>query len=259
MADAPPTTPVLTPAQRQRIYLEEQLHLVSIPLSSPRRLLAIVGGPLALGLYWTFLFWEEVKARETYAILTILVSFIGMPLLTIGFLAALRTWYRARLGTEEATVRANELQEELDKNFFTNLVKINFKYIDKYYYQTQVQANKSFLLSAAAATVSLAVLIAGIIMAYRAANVGSAQQWAGITATIAGVLGQFISAVFFYLYNSTITKMSEYHQKLVLTQNLSLALRITEDLRGDEQMKARVRLIDYLATDINTFLTEIPT
>lgn len=207
MADAPPTTPVLTPEQRHRIYLEEQINLLSRPLSSPRRLLSAIIVPLLLGLYYAFLLREELKAGDTYAILIILGFFVGLPLLSIGSGAALRTWYRARLGSEQATVRANELQEELDKNFFTNLVKINFKYIDKYYYQTQVQANKSFLLSAAAATVSLGVLIAGIIMAYKAADVGSAQQWAGI----AGVLGQFISAVFFYLYNSTITKMSEYH------------------------------------------------
>src|SRR5262249_42250996 len=131
---------------------------------------------------------------------------------------------------------------------------INFKYIDKYYYQTQVQANKSFLLSAAAAVVSLGVVIAGIAMLYRA-DVGSAKQWAGVIATIAGVLGQFISAVFFYLYNTTIAKMSEYHQKLVLTQNLSLALKITEELQGDARVGAQLRLVDYLAADINAFLT----
>ena len=46
--------------------------------------------------------------------------------------------------------------------------------------------------------------------------------------TAAGILSEFIAAVFFYLYNKTIQKMREYHQKLVLTQNISLALKISD-------------------------------
>jgi len=78
---------------------------------------------------------------------------------------------------------------------------------------------------------------------------------AGYVATSAGVLGEFIASVFFYLYNRTILKMGEYHQKLVLIQNVSLALKISEELPAAEQVVARSKLIDYLSKDINTFLT----
>jgi hypothetical protein len=78
---------------------------------------------------------------------------------------------------------------------------------------------------------------------------------AGYVATAAGTLGEFIAAVFFYLYNRTITKMGEYHQKLVLTQNVSLALKISDELPSAEQTTARTKLIDYLSKDINVFLT----
>jgi hypothetical protein len=78
---------------------------------------------------------------------------------------------------------------------------------------------------------------------------------AGYVATASGTLGEFIAAVFFYLYNRTITKMGEYHQKLVLTQNVSLALKISEELPEAEQVASRTKLIDYLSKDINLFLT----
>jgi len=162
-----------------------------------------------------------------------------------------RSRLERQLATRITTQKAEELQEKLDENFFTNLVKINFKYIDQYYLQTQLQADKSFLLCAIAALISLLVIVAGIVMLF----VKQTGKEAGYVATAAGTLGEFIAAVFFYLYNRTITKMGEYHQKLVLTQNVSLALKISEELPSAEQVVARAKLIDYLSKDINLFLT----
>lgn len=98
------------------------------------------------------------------------------------------------------THAAKKLQDQLDDNFVTNLVKINFKYIDKYYLQTQVQAEKSFLLSAISAMIGFAIIVVGIVLMFfdRASS--------AYVATGAGTISQFISAVFFYLYNRTIMK-----------------------------------------------------
>jgi hypothetical protein len=60
------------------------------------------------------------------------------------------------LGTKE--------QAKAEPDFFARLVKINFTYIETYYRQTQVQADKSFRLSAVAALVSLGVTVGGILM-----------------------------------------------------------------------------------------------
>ena len=49
--------------------------------------------------------------------------------------------------------------------------------------------------------------------------------------------------------------MSEYHQKLVITQNISIALKITEDLQPEAKAKALELLIDRLTTDANKYLT----
>lgn len=71
----------------------------------------------------------------------------------------------------------------------------------------------------------------------------------------AGVLGEFIASIFFYLYNRTISEMSNYHQKLVLTQNISLALRIAEGLPAKAKKDAQLKLIESLSNDINRYLT----
>ncbi|MET0623542.1 MAG: hypothetical protein ABW250_11225 [Pyrinomonadaceae bacterium] len=161
-----------------------------------------------------------------------------------------RLWNRVILEKE-----INSLQEQLETgDFFTTLIRINFRYIDKYYLQTQVQADKSFYLSAAAAVVSLLLILAGVAMLFFASNDSNRVTAATVT-TAAGVLGEFIAAVFFYLYNRTVTEMSKYHQKLVLTQNISLALKMAEQLPDAVKPDAQIKLIECLSKDINMYLS----
>jgi hypothetical protein len=144
--------------------------------------------------------------------------------------------------------RKESLQEDLEQDFFNNLVKINFKYIDKYYLQTQIQADKAFTMSAIAAFVGFAVLVAGVVQMY----VGKVE--AAYVTTASGVVSEFIAAIFFYLYNRTILRMSEYHRKLVLTQNVGLALRITQDLPNEQRVASQSALVERLSADINNLL-----
>jgi hypothetical protein len=155
-----------------------------------------------------------------------------------------------RLQSQELVANVNSLQETISEDFFTKLVRINFNYIDKYYLQTQVQADRSFMLCVAAAAVSLLIIVIGIVLMY----IGYDVKPAYIT-TATGALGEIISAVFFYLYNRTILEMSDYHQKLVLTQNISLALKIADDLPAASQSDAKIELIKCLSKDINMYLT----
>jgi hypothetical protein len=160
-------------------------------------------------------------------------------------------WARSQPHPTKASATARSYKGNAKDRATTNLVKINFKYIDQYYLQTQLQADKSFSLCAIAAITSLLVILTGVSMLF----FRQTAKDAGYVATSAGVLGEFIASVFFYLYNRTILKMGEYHQKLVLIQNVSLALKISEELPAAEQVVARSKLIDYLSKDINTFLT----
>jgi hypothetical protein len=146
------------------------------------------------------------------------------------------------LGTEE-------LKDNIEENFFTKLVQINFKYLDQYYLQTQEQADKSFRLSSFASISGMLVIVCGICFMYF-----DKINPAYVT-TAAGLISEFIAAVFFYLYNKTILKMSQYHQKLVITQNISLALKITDEMQPEQKAKSFDILIDRLTIDVNKYLT----
>ena len=163
-----------------------------------------------------------------------------------------------RSKADESLAKAEKLQDDLgkkkeDTDFFTSLIDINFKYINAYYRQTQEHAEKSFGLSVFAAIVGLGTVIAGIALMY------FDKTTPGFVTTAAGVIAEFISAVMFYLYNRTVLKMGEYHHKLVLTQNIALALKVSDDLEGEAKTEAKKLLISALTQDINRFLSSTST
>jgi hypothetical protein len=214
----------------------------------------ILASCLGAGVYYTLIIGNSLRSYDTSILITKLVlgAFIGSFFYAY-LVGAFRFMLSNRLRRiDEALVKAGaiELQESIDQNFFTKLVQINFKYLDQYYLQTQEQADKSFRLSAFAAISGLVIIVTGVLMMYYGKT-----EPAYVT-TAAGVISEFIAAVFFYLYNRTILKMSQYHQKLVLTQNISLALKITDEMEKDQKGKALELLIDRLTTDVNKYLTD---
>jgi len=203
---------------------------------------------------------------------------IGIAILIGGFSAffygslfyfpilAIRRWTsKAEERVERLAKSSEDLQGALEQDFVTTLVKINFKFIDQYYLQTRIQADKSFIVTVAAAAVSLMLIFIGIGLMYfgglsatpatAGATVLSAGGAAATLSAAAGILGQFISAVFFYLYNQTVAKMADYHRKLVFTQNIGLALKISDDLPTEQKTKAQLALIETLSKDINQYLS----
>ena len=149
---------------------------------------------------------------------------------SLGMALALEIYYLLIWGIIRM-VYTNRLSSVLLKlaNFESKEIQLNFKYLDKYYLQTQIQADKSFGLCLFAALFAIVIIAIGIVLMFLSAydkNMipGDSAKISSYIVTASGVLSEFIAAVFFYLYNQTILKMSEYHQKLVLTQNISLAL-----------------------------------
>ena len=160
-----------------------------------------------------------------------------------------------QIGIQEryfSDAQKEQLQTTLEKDFFTKLVQINFRYLDEYYNQTKSQADKTFHLTAAVATISVGIVISGVVLMFLG-KVEAAMVTAG-----AGVLSEFIAAVFFYFYNRTISKMGQYHQKLVITQNIGLAMKIAEGLPDADRVAAQKELIQRLTVDVNRYLSELP-
>lgn len=70
----------------------------------------------------------------------------------------------------------------------------------------------------------------------------------------AGVTTQFIATIFFYMYNKTVTSMSKYHNKLVLSHNISKALKVADTLLTEDKTKSKNLIISELLKDMNSHL-----
>jgi hypothetical protein len=223
----------------------------------------IVNAPSLIGYFFAVINWTGTRSHSraiAWIILTALLTAVLSGRLWVESLEASKKREERRqylidslivTGPETDHIASSRagLNERKHPEFFDRLVQITFEYIDSYYKQTQSQANKSFVLCAVAAVVSLGVMVSGVFAMFRSLTTESA------AVSAAGVFGEFIAAVFFYLYNRTVLRMSEYHQKLVLTQNIALALRITEQLPEGERSKAQMELIRALSKDINLHLS----
>jgi hypothetical protein len=210
-----------------------------------------VGGGL---LYFESVVKGSVPPTLVDSLPPIIIGSIGGAFfyaLFVGYITLLYSMIGNRIDSKLAMEGVEELQENIEDNFFTQLVRINFKYIDQYYRQTQEQANKSFILAMLACVSGLIIVGLGIIMMYQ----GKTDPAYVTTST--GLLTEFIAAIFFYLYNKTIVKMAEYHQKLVITQNISLALKIAQELPDAERVEAQKELIKQLSSDVNIHLSSV--
>lgn len=209
-----------------------------------------------------FLFFALVMATMFFAAFFDEYSFgiksVSLSLLAGSLVAAFVVVYlRLILEISESNIRsrinayeAENIKDDVVEDIFENSIKMSYKYLDQYYLQTKQQAQKGFLATMLVAGFG-ALLIAGGIIAMYLGVVEPSYITCG-----AGVITEFVSAVFFYLYNKTVSSMSKYHNKLVLSHNISTALKVAESLPDAHQIEAKNLLVSELLKDINSHMTK---
>lgn len=158
-----------------------------------------------------------------------------------------KTRYRRELIEEEIDDISSDDEEDLLKNS----LQMSYKYLDQYYLQTREQAQKGFFVTITVSICGAIIIGIGIIAMF----VGKGNA-AYITAA-SGVITEFIAAVFFYLYNKTIQSMGTYHNKLVLSQNIAFALKISDSLSDDIKNESKKSIIEELIKDINNHINSV--
>lgn len=185
-------------------------------------------------------------------------SSIAGSLLFGGVVGAIASLYVSMLyEMREGTLRrkileyeADNTQDEVTEDIFENSIKISYKYLDQYYLQTREQAQRGFFVTVCVAVFGALLIFVGVVAMFL-----EKVQPSYITCA-SGVITEFIAAVFFYLYNKTVSSMSKYHNKLVLSQNVSIALKVADSLPPDEKAKTKNLIITELLKDINTYLVK---
>lgn len=145
---------------------------------------------------------------------------------------------------------AEHIKDDVEEDIFENSIKMSYKYLDQYYLQTREHAQRGFLVTVCVAVFGALLIGVGIIAMF----LGLVQP--SVITCAAGVITEFIAAVFFYLYNRTISSMSKYHNKLVLSQNISIALKIADSLPEEDKVKTKDMIVTELLKDINSHLVK---
>lgn len=154
--------------------------------------------------------------------------------------------YRLYSKVNEYEIR--HLHEEVQNDIFENSIKMSYKYLDQYYLQIRDQAQKGFFVTVCVSVFGAILIGVGIVLMFMDITNPSYITCAS------GVITEFIATIFFYMYNKTVTSMSKYHNKLVLSHNISIALKVADTLPEEDKVKSKNLIISELLKDMNSHL-----
>lgn len=113
--------------------------------------------------------------------------------------------------------------------------------LQSYYEVNLSHAKWSFWTSLASVVVGMVVLLGGVAMLFSKESLD-----AGIVATIAGVIAEFISATLFYLYNKNLKQLNFFYEKLIKFQDTYLAMGLINHLPENERPEVLRSIISNL-------------
>ncbi len=117
-------------------------------------------------------------------------------------------------------------EEKLEKatgiDVFKYVLLINVSALEGYVAQSRLQAQQSFNLSRFISIAGFIIVAIAIGLSIYLTITGNQNLNAAYLAGIAGVLTEFISGVFFFLYSKTLTQINLFHDKLVDMQKTAL-------------------------------------
>ena len=142
------------------------------------------------------------------------------------------------------------MQEKVEEDLFESALKMSYKYLDQYYAQTREQANKGFLITISVTLAGAILLFVGIICMF------IDKTDASKITVASGVIVEFISAIMFYLYNRTVQSMGNYHDKLFLSQNVSIALKISDSLSDKNRDNIKSQIVKELVSNVNAYIVD---
>lgn len=125
--------------------------------------------------------------------------------------------------SEEKKDYTGKLEGADGEEVFKYLLLVDLSYLEGYVAQTRMQAEQSFQLCKRVAIAGFVILAIGIGIGITSNLIKGWQLEVAYLAGVAGVLTEFISGVFFYLYNRTLQQLNLFHDKLVATQQMSMS------------------------------------
>lgn len=230
-------------------YRRLKVRLLEIKKRRRKRLWQVFGLISLLVMFIALFFLYEMSYEYSFsniavsAIISLAFSSICTVYLSLVFEMSEGTLRRRILEYE-----AENIKETIEEDIFENSIKMSYKYLDQYYLQTREHAQRGFIVTVGIAIFGGILVSAGIIAMYFCVVTPSYLTCA------TGVIIEFIASILFYLYNKTVSSMSKYHNKLVLSQNISLALKVSESLPEEKKTTTKEIIVSELLKNINCHL-----
>jgi len=152
---------------------------------------------------------------------------------------------------EEKKTYTEKLETAKDYDVFKYLLLIDTAALEGYNAQTRLQAQESFRVSKYVAVVGFVLIAIGIGLGISSNFIGKSAIDAAYLASLAGILTEFISGVFFYLYNRTLQQLNRFHNsmlesKMTITSFLANSLIEDKNKRDDSNAELSKLLITKL-------------
>lgn len=149
---------------------------------------------------------------------------------------------------ETLTAQIQSLEQSFDGSFADTLLSLSHKYLDQYYLQIRQQASRGFTI-----TVLFAVL-GGLVTLGGVACILFFSHTDAYMVTAAGLVTDLIAAIAFYLYQKPIREMHDYYDRLVLAQNLAIAIKGAASLPEPRDAEQMAKIVDKLMEHYNDHL-----
>lgn len=132
-----------------------------------------------------------------------------------------------------------------NNSYFDKLVAINLENLGSYYNLVKVHTDNSFYLNICAGSIGFILIIVGIL-------IGLFREDRAIVSYVAfgsGIITEFITGVFFFLYTRSIRELKSYHDSLLKVQNILLSFKLIGDVTDDEQ---KIQMISQMLNSLSS-------
>lgn len=102
----------------------------------------------------------------------------------------------------------------------------------------RLQAVQSFRLSRVVAVAGFALISTGIALGVYYAISASGTLDAAYLSAVAGLITEFVSGVFEYLYNRTLQQLNRFHDRMISSQNVAISFPCQHPARSGCYIRA---------------------
>ena len=199
-------------------------------------------GMFVLALISTGIAWYWFRSN------TIALWITGIMAVLFGFSAL--TYYGQVNTLKHQKSMANDRSVSLTKmlgnssrssehEYFDQLVAININNLGSHYDIVTQQVRQSYRMSSISGILGFLLVLLALIAGITGKSPGALSY----TVVGAGVLIEFIAAIFFYLYSKNVQQLKEYHDSLLSVQNVLLSLKMVDSVKEPEVRASMIRAV----------------